>query len=159
MFTAALPPIPVTLDPRQLLAQSCDLSLLFLNAGIAGILFRPGTLPWHPTVMPDPLEKYKSKMLDLARHETTPLNKYLDYYSLGATQLAEKVKLTLPKSRAVVDHLRLREDADCFKEFRIGATTHARYSPKAIKRMQNALEAESIDDIWAVHRAKQKAAG
>ena len=83
----------------------------------------------------------------------------LDYYSLGATQLAEKVKLTLPKSRAVVDHLRLRKDADCFKEFRIGATTHARYSPKAIKRMQNALEAESIDDIWAVHRAKQKAAG
>ncbi len=76
VFTAALPPIPVTLDPRQLLAQSCDLSLLFLNAGIAGILFRPGTLPWHPTVMPDPLEKYKSKMLDLARHETTPLNKY-----------------------------------------------------------------------------------
>ena len=83
VFTAALPPIPVTLppipvalDPRQLLAQSCDLSLLFLNAGIAGILLRPGTLPWHPTVMPDPLEKYKSKMLDLARHETTPLNKY-----------------------------------------------------------------------------------
>ncbi len=67
VFTAALPPIPVTLppipvalDPRQLLAQSCDLSLLFLNAGIAGILLRPGTLPWHPTVMPDPLEKYKS---------------------------------------------------------------------------------------------------
>ena len=83
VFTAALPPIPVALplipvalDPRQLLPQPCDLSLLFLNAGIAGILFRPGTLPWHPTVMPDPLEKYKSKMLDLARHETTPLNKY-----------------------------------------------------------------------------------
>ena len=76
VFTAALPPIPVALDPRQLLPQSCDLSLLFLNAGIAGILLRPGTLPWHPTVMPDPLEKYKSKMLDLARHETTPLNKY-----------------------------------------------------------------------------------
>ena len=84
VFTAALPPIPVALplipvalDPRQLLPQSCDLSLLFLNAAIAGILLRPGTLLWHPTVMPDPLEKYKSKMLDLARQETTPLNRYL----------------------------------------------------------------------------------
>ncbi len=83
VFTAALPPIPVALplipvalDPRQLLPQPCDLSLLFLNAAIAGILFRPGTLPWHPTVMPDPLEKYKSEILDLAHQETTPLNKY-----------------------------------------------------------------------------------
>ncbi len=83
VFTAALPPIPVALplipvalDPRQLLPQPCDLSLLFLNAGIAGILLRPGTLPWHPTVMPDPLEKYKSIILDLAHQETTPLNKY-----------------------------------------------------------------------------------
>ena len=102
VFTAALPPIPVTLppipvtlppipvalDPRQLLAQSCDLSLLFLNAGIAGILLRPGTLPWHPTVMPDPLEKYKSKMLDLARHETTPLNKYLSCNHLTSLRRA-----------------------------------------------------------------------
>ena len=90
VFTAALPPIPVALplipvalDPRQLLPQPCDLSLLFLNAGIAGILFRPGTLPWHPTVMPDPLEKYKSIILDLAHQETTPLNKYRSGGALG----------------------------------------------------------------------------
>ena len=91
VFTAALPPIPVALplipvalDPRQLLPQPCDLSLLFLNAGIAGILFRPGTLPWHPTVMPDPLEKYKSIILDLAHQETTPLNKYVSRYAFSS---------------------------------------------------------------------------
>ena len=85
VFTAALPLIPVALDPRQLLPQPCDLSLFFLNAGIAGILLRPGTLPWHPTVMPDPLEKYKSIILDLAHQETTPLNKYpSDRYYLVA---------------------------------------------------------------------------
>ena len=94
MFTAALPPIPVALplipvalDPRQLLPQPCDLSLLFLNAGIAGILLRPGTLPWHPTVMPDPLEKYKSIILDLAHQETTPLNKYRTPYPPAASRL------------------------------------------------------------------------
>ena len=45
LITVTLPLIPVALDPRQLLPQPCDLSLLFLNAAIAGILFRPGTLP------------------------------------------------------------------------------------------------------------------
>ena len=42
----------------------------------------------------------------------------LDFYSVGAAQLAEKVGLTQPKSRAVVDHLGLREDANYFKEIR-----------------------------------------
>lgn len=82
----------------------------------------------------------------------------LDFYSLGANQLANKVGLTPPKSRAVVDHLGLREDEDYFKSIKIGGVTHARYSHLAIKKIQDALEAESIDDIWTSHRAKQKAA-
>ena len=83
----------------------------------------------------------------------------LGFYSLGAAQLAKKVGLTQPKSRALVDHLRLREDGECFTEFKIGATTHPRYSPKAMKKMRDALATETIDDIWAAYRAKQKAAG
>ncbi len=82
----------------------------------------------------------------------------LDFYSLGAAPLAKKVGLTIPKSRSVVDHLSLRDDPECFKEIAIGGITHARYSPKAIKRIEQALKEESIDDIWAAHRAKQKAA-
>ena len=46
-----------------------------------------------------------------------------------------------PKSRAVVDHIGLREDADCFKEIKIEGVTHARYSPQAIKKIRGALEA------------------
>ena len=82
----------------------------------------------------------------------------LDYYSLGANKLAEKVGLTPPKSRAVVDHLGLRDNEDHFKEIRIGSMKYARYSPKAIKEIQNALTKESIDEIWAAHRAKRRAA-
>ena len=78
----------------------------------------------------------------------------LDYYSLGAAALAKKVGLTQPKSRALVDHLNLCEDADCFKEIKIGRMTHRRYSPKAITKMKEALAATSIDEIWA---AKQNA--
>ena len=82
----------------------------------------------------------------------------LDFYSLGAAQVAERVGLTQPKSRAVVDHLGLREDADYFKEIKIGSVAHARYSPKAVQTIKNALTAESIDDIWTAYRAKQRAA-
>ncbi|MCY4566125.1 MAG: hypothetical protein OXE40_16775 [Gammaproteobacteria bacterium] len=82
----------------------------------------------------------------------------LDFYSLSAAQLAEKVGLTQPKSRAVVDHLGLREDADCFKEIRTGSVRHARYSPQAIRKMKDALAIESIDDIWATYRARQSTA-
>lgn len=82
----------------------------------------------------------------------------LDFYSLSATQLASKVGLTPPKSRAVVDYLRLRENEDFFKEIKIGNVTHPRYSSKAIKEILECLETASIDDIWAADREKRRAA-
>ncbi len=81
----------------------------------------------------------------------------LDYYSLGPQQLAEKVSLTPPKARAVVDHLGLRKNADAFKEIRLGRTRYARYSPTAIKHIQKALRTQSIDDIWASYKRKRAA--
>jgi hypothetical protein len=78
----------------------------------------------------------------------------LDVYSLGARQLGEKVGLTTPKLVAVVDYLGLREDPDCYKEFKIGSQTHKRYSPKAIDKIRQALERERVDEIWRKYRAK-----
>ena len=72
----------------------------------------------------------------------------LGFYSLGAKQLAEKVSLTLPKTVAVVDHLGLRDQAECYKEIRIGKSVFKRYSQKAIAAIDAALEDESVDDIW-----------
>ena len=80
----------------------------------------------------------------------------LGYYNLGATQLAENVRLTLPKCRAVIDHLGLREGVACFKEFRIGKSRHGRYSPAAIGKINAALEAEPIEQIWARDRARRR---
>jgi hypothetical protein len=73
----------------------------------------------------------------------------LDFYSLGATQLAEMVSLTMPKVVAVVDHFRLRDQPDCYKEIKIGKSVFKRYSPKAVDTIKNALQNESADDIWA----------
>lgn len=73
----------------------------------------------------------------------------LDVYSLGATQLAEKVGLTMPKVVAVVDYLGLRNNPECYKEIKIGKTVFKRYSPKAIEAIREALEKESAEEIWA----------
>lgn len=72
----------------------------------------------------------------------------LDFYSLGAKQLAEKVGLTITKTVAVVDYLGLRRDLECYKEFKIGSQLHKRYSPKAIEKIKKSLENESADEIW-----------
>jgi hypothetical protein len=76
----------------------------------------------------------------------------LDYYNLGATQLANKVGLTLPKTVALVEHLGLRQRADCYKEFKIGSQLHKRYSQQAIREITEALKEQSIDDIWTARR-------
>jgi hypothetical protein len=80
----------------------------------------------------------------------------LDFYNLGAKQLAEKVGLTMPKAVAVVDYLGLRDNSDCYKEFTIGSQTHKRYSPKAIEKIKEATERESADDIWRKRGVKAK---
>jgi len=78
----------------------------------------------------------------------------LDFYSLTPTQLAKKVGLTSPKSRALVDYLNLRESDDYFKEFEISGQ-HPRYSPKAISAMTAALQTVSIEEVWQLHKQKQ----
>ncbi len=76
----------------------------------------------------------------------------LDFYSLGAKQLAEKLGLTIPKVVAIVDYLNLRSDRECYKEFRIGSQLHKRYSPNAIEKIEKALDDESADEIWRKQR-------
>ena len=83
----------------------------------------------------------------------------LDFYSLGAKELAKKVSLTPPKCRAIVDHLGIRGDADCFKEIKIGSVSYSRYSPKAIRRIREGLETESIDGIWVNYKNSRKKVG
>jgi len=77
----------------------------------------------------------------------------LDYYSLGAKQLAQKVGLNLSKTLAVVDHLRIREKTDCYKEFKMGAQTYKRYSPKAVEIIKAEMPALDMEQIWAGYRA------
>lgn len=79
----------------------------------------------------------------------------LDFYSLGAKQLAEHLKMSVPKAIAVMDYLGIRKDAECYKEFKIGSQLYKRYSPKALEYIGEALKKENADEIWAKRRAMQ----
>lgn len=82
----------------------------------------------------------------------------LGFYSLGARQLAEKAGLTMPKVVAVVDHLGLRGQAECYKEIKIGKAVFKRYSKNAVEAIQECLKKESADEIWQKRGAKAKGA-
>lgn len=72
----------------------------------------------------------------------------LDFHSLGAKQLADKLGISMPKTLAAVEHCSVSGTADCYKEFKLGSQLHKRYSPKALDVIRAALQAESVDSIW-----------
>lgn len=80
----------------------------------------------------------------------------LGFYNLGATQLAERVGLSLPKTGAMLDHLDVRSQVECYREIRIGKSIFKRYSQKALDLISEALKNESADAIWAKRRPKAR---
>jgi hypothetical protein len=82
----------------------------------------------------------------------------LSFYSLGAKRLSEKLGLSMPKTVAIVDYLGLRDDPDCYKQFKIDSVLHKRYSTKAIERIRDALQRETADEIWARRPRHRRAA-
>ena len=80
----------------------------------------------------------------------------LDFYNLNAKQLATKVGQTTPKLIAVVEYLGMREDPDCYKEFKIGSSLHKRYSQRAIGVVKNTLRDTAIEKIWEVYMGRDR---
>ncbi len=71
----------------------------------------------------------------------------LDFYSMGAKELAKKVDLTMHKTLAVIWKTKLQGDVDCFKKIRIGKQEYKRYSPKALEMIQKELPNLDIGDV------------
>ena len=72
----------------------------------------------------------------------------LDYYNLNATQVADKAGITTPKLLAVIAHLGIQDDPDCYKEIAIGKARYKRYSQKVIPIVSQCLETEDLALIW-----------
>jgi hypothetical protein len=80
----------------------------------------------------------------------------LGYYCLGLNQVAEQVRLTMPKTLAVVRYLGIGTDPDYFKLIKIGKAEFKRYSQKAVERIRNELPKVSIEEIWRTHGSKAR---
>jgi hypothetical protein len=79
----------------------------------------------------------------------------LGFYNLSLTQLAGKVKLTTPKTLALVRHLNIQSDPEYFKQIIIGKIKFNRYSQKAINCIENKLSDINMDDIWKKYGPKR----
>lgn len=77
----------------------------------------------------------------------------LDFYNLGHKELAAKVALTTAKLTAAISVLDLKKNGDCFKEFKIGATKHGRYSQRAIEEIKALLGSRTPEQIWAEYKS------
>ncbi len=80
----------------------------------------------------------------------------LDFYNLSLTQLAENVKLSSPKTNAIIQHLKLKESEDYFKQITIGKTKFNRYSQKAIQKINEELPKLDIQKVWAENKPKRR---
>lgn len=80
----------------------------------------------------------------------------LDFYSLSSTKLAEKFRITEPKSRAIILLNNIRNDDECYKEIPMGKTIYKRYSQKAVERIKEIMNHKhfSMDKTWSDAKRK-----
>ncbi|AXV36821.1 MAG: hypothetical protein CIT01_00705 [Methanobacterium sp. BRmetb2] len=79
----------------------------------------------------------------------------LDFYNLSHKQLAKKVGLTSPRTTAIIKHMKLRDDYECYNLIKIGKTSYHRYSQYAIHKIKEELKTADMDKIWKEYRAER----
>ena len=81
----------------------------------------------------------------------------LSYYSLGPDQLAEHLDLSGPRTTALIRYLKLQDDPEYFKEFQIMSQHFARYTQKALERLQKELPQVDMEEVWPKYKSKKVA--
>jgi hypothetical protein len=72
---------------------------------------------------------------------------------MGRDDLAKKLKLTGPKTSALIIELQIQEDPECFKILKRKSTSFKGYSKKALDQLRQALiNGIDVDAVWQKHR-------
>ena len=79
----------------------------------------------------------------------------LDFFNLGRDQLANKLKHSGPKITAAIIQFKIKDDPECFKQFKVGKTTFNRYSQKAIEKLNTELSVKPIEEVWDEYRKRK----
>lgn len=77
----------------------------------------------------------------------------LGFYNLGRDQVAKHIGLTGPRTTALIQHAKIKDDPECFRRITIGKTSFDRYSQRAIERLREALKSAYMDQVWAEYQA------
>ncbi len=80
----------------------------------------------------------------------------LDYYSLGAQKMADKIGITRPKLLALIWFLNLQESDEYFKVIKIDSTIHKRYSKKAYELIVDTLKHVNLNEVWEKYKNREK---
>jgi hypothetical protein len=82
----------------------------------------------------------------------------LDFYSMGLTDLAKKLKITAPKLLALIEIDGLQRDPEYFKLVKIGKVVSKRYSHRALDHLRSRVTQVDLREIWRQHRAQRATA-
>lgn len=77
-------------------------------------------------------------------------------YRYSPTELAAHVGLTLPRSKALREHLGIDDDPQCVHTFEFGRQRLPRYSDRTIQRMREAQENVDMDVVWQERRPRPR---
>jgi hypothetical protein len=69
----------------------------------------------------------------------------LEFYNLGAREMAKKLGVTVPKMLWVMSREKLQADPDHHKTIKIGASTHKRYNGKCLQRLRELFADKAIN--------------
>jgi hypothetical protein len=73
----------------------------------------------------------------------------LDYWCFQFTELVSRAGITWYEGEALVFLLRLKDDEDCFKIFKLGKQDHGRYSGRALSLVRDAKAAGRMEEAKA----------
>ncbi len=73
----------------------------------------------------------------------------------SATELAEALRLTRVRSRALREHLGIDSDDTCRYDFVFGSQRHPRYSDNAYTKMREATRSLDMEAVWQAHKSQR----
>lgn len=80
----------------------------------------------------------------------------LSFYNLGLKDLATHLKMSQPRTLALVQYLDVQSDAKYFKDVTVGKMSFKRYSQEALKRLRDGLAEVDMDEVWDKHKPTGK---
>ncbi len=78
---------------------------------------------------------------------------WFDKYNLGVRALAKKLGISIPKLRAYMFEIKLRDDPEMFGTKKINSQVYNRYTPKALEVLREVMQRVTVEEVWTKHRA------